>query len=64
VGILFTLTDGFTNLDKLVSPTAKKEVKKKLKELQHTLSTPSRSSGGSLKYVGSGNAPTSKSIFD
>ena len=64
VGILFTLTDGFTNLDKLVTPTAKKEVKKKLKELQHTLSTPSRNQGGSLKYVSSGSAPASKSIFD
>ena len=38
VGLLFTLTDGFTNLDKLVAPTAKKEVKKKLKELEQLLS--------------------------
>ena len=63
VGILFTLTDGFTNLDKLVAPTAKKEVKKKLKELEHTLSGNAKT-GGSMKYVGTGDAPQSKSIFD
>lgn len=67
VGILFTLTDGFTNLDKLVVPTAKKEVKKKLKELEHTLRNPTIKAGdGPLKYVGSGGSSpsTSKSFFD
>ena len=64
VGLLFTLTDGFTNLDKLVAPTAKKEVKKKLKELEHTLNNTARNEGGSLKYVSSGNPTASKSIFD
>ena len=64
IGLLFTLTDGFTNLDKLVAPTAKKEVKKKLKELEHTLTNNNKNDGGSLKYVGIGNPPSSKSIFD
>ena len=64
VGLLFTLTDGFTNLDKLVSPSAKKEVKKKLKELEHTLNNTARNDNGTLKFVGSGNAPTGKSVFD
>ena len=64
VGLLFTLTDGFTNFDKLVEPTAKKEVKKKLKELEHTLSNTTKNEGGSLKYVSSGNNQVSKSIFD
>ena len=64
VGLLFTLTDGFTNLDKLVSPSAKKEVKKKLKELEHTLNNTARNDNGTLKLVGSGNAPTGKSVFD
>ena len=64
VGILFTLTDGFTNLDKLVAPTAKKEVKKKLKELEHTLSNTTRTEGGSLRYVGSSTPKQSRSIFD
>lgn len=64
VGILFTLTDGFTNLDKLVAPTAKKEVKSKLKELQHTLSNTARSDGGNMTFVGTGNKSAGMSIFD
>lgn len=64
VGLLFTLTDGFTNLDKLVSPSAKKQVKKKLQELEHTLNNTARNSGGTLKFVGSGNETAGKSIFD
>jgi hypothetical protein len=51
-------------LDKLVTPTAKKEVKKKLKELEFTLGNTNNNNGGSLKFVSSGNAPTAKSIFD
>lgn len=64
VGMLFTLTDGFKDLSKLVQPSAKKEVKKKLKELEHTLNNTSRNSSGVLKYVGSSNSGTDKSIFD
>lgn len=64
VGLLFTLTDGFTNLDKLVSPKAKKEVKSKLKELQHTLSNTQRTNDGNLDFVGTGSGRTSKSLFD
>lgn len=64
VGLLFTLTDGFTNLDKLVSPSAKKEVKKKLKELEHTLNNTARNDSGTLKFVSSGNTSAGKSVFD
>ena len=64
VGLLFTLTEGFTNLDKLVSPSAKKEVKKKLKELEHTLNNTARNDNGTLKYVGSGSKSAGLSIFD
>lgn len=65
VGLLFTLTDGFTNLEKLVSPQAKKQVKKKLQELEHTLiNTTSRNNGGTLNFVGAGGDPKGKSIFD
>ena len=65
VGLLFTLTDGFTNLEKLVSPQAKKQVKKKLQELEHTLiNTTSRNNGGTLNFVGTGGDPKGKSIFD
>lgn len=63
VGLLFTLTDGFTNLDKLVSPSAKKEVKKKLRDLEHSLKGGTRVDGGPLKYVGAGKS-TSKSFLD
>lgn len=63
VGLFFTLTDNFTNLDKLVSPSAKKEVKKKLKELEHTLNNTARDDGGVLKFVGNGKAE-SGSIWD
>ena len=58
--MLFTLTDGFTNIDKLVQPSAKKEVKKKLKELEHTLKNTNRG-GGNLKYVG--QTPSSQGTF-
>ena len=64
VGLLFTLTDGFTNLDKLVSPKAKKEVKSKLKELQHTLSNTQRTNDGNLDFVGAGSGRKSGSLFD
>ena len=51
VGLLFTLTDGFKNLDKLVQGKVKTEVKKGLRELEHTLNNTSRSSDGNLKFV-------------
>ena len=51
VGLLFTLTDGFKNLDKLVQGKVKNEVKKGLRELEHTLNNTSRSSDGNLKFV-------------
>lgn len=65
VGLLFTLTDGFTNLEKLVAPQAKKQVKKKLQELEHTLiNTTSRNTDGTLKMVGYSNNSDKKSFFD
>ena len=51
VGLLFTLTDGFKNLDKLVQGKVKTEVKKGLRELEHTLNNTSRSSDGNLRFV-------------
>ena len=51
VGLLFTLTDGFKNLDKLVQGKVKTEVKKGLRELEHTLNNTSRTSDGNLKFV-------------
>lgn len=51
LGVLFTLTDGFTNLDKLVKPTAKKQVRKSLRELEHTINTTRRNADGSLNFM-------------
>lgn len=61
VGYLYTLTKGFTDIESLVKPQTKKEVKSKLRELEHTLNNTLRNSDGSLKYQS--NEP-SGSIFD
>ena len=51
IGLLFTLTEGFKNLDNLVKNKVRKEVKKGLRELEHTLNNTSRTSDGNLKFV-------------
>lgn len=51
IGLLFTLTDGFKNLDGLVKGKVRKEVKRGLRELEHTLNNTSRTSDGNLKFV-------------
>lgn len=51
IGLLFTLTNGFKNLDGLVKTKVRKEVKKGLRELENTLSNISRDSDGNLKFV-------------
>lgn len=50
IGIIFTLTDGFKNLDGLVRGKVSKEVKKGLKELENTLNNTTRTLDGSLNY--------------
>lgn len=51
IGLLFTLTDGFKNLDGLVKGKVKKEVKKGLRQLEATLNNTARTSDGNLRYV-------------
>ncbi len=51
LGLLFTLTDGFKSLDKLVKGKVTKEVKKGLKELENTLNNTARTSDGNLKFI-------------
>lgn len=51
IGLLFTLTDGFKNLDGLVKGKVKEEVKKGLRELEYTLNNTARTSDGNLKFV-------------
>lgn len=61
VGLVYVLTDGFKKLDGLVQGKVKKEVKKGLRELEHTLNGTSRN-GGNLRFVsGVGGDPDSKS---
>lgn len=50
-GLLFTLTDGFKNIDKLVKSKVNKEVKEKYKELEHTINSTARTSSGTLKFA-------------
>ena len=51
VGLLYTLTDGFKNLDSLVNSKVKKETKKGMRELENTINNTSRYSDGNLKFV-------------
>lgn len=52
LGIIYTLTDGFKNLEGLVKSKVNKEVKKGLRELEHTINNTARTSDGNLKFVG------------
>lgn len=51
VGFFYTMTDGFKNLDNLVKDKVKKERKKGLSELEHTLNNTARTPGGSLNFA-------------
>lgn len=52
LSVLFTMTDGFKNIDGLVKGKVKKEVKQSLRELEHKLSSTARNSTGNPRYVG------------
>ena len=51
LGLLYTLTDGFKNIDSLVNKEVRKKVSKGIRELEHTLSGTQRDSGGNLKFA-------------
>ena len=51
VSLIFTLTDGFKNLDGLVKGKVKKEVKKGIRELENVLNNTARTSDGNLRFV-------------
>jgi hypothetical protein len=55
LSILFTMTDGFTNIDKLVQKKVNKEVKNSIRNLEHTLRTSNRQSGN-LQFMGGGDS--------
>ena len=52
LSVLFTMTDGFKNIDGLVKGKVKKEVKQSLRELEHKLSSTARNSTGNPRYIG------------
>lgn len=52
LSVLFTITDGFKNIDGLVKGKVKKEIKQSLRELEHKLSSTTRNSSGNPRYVG------------
>lgn len=52
LSVLFTMTDGFKNIDGLVKGKVKKEVRQSLRELEHKLSSTARNSSGNPRYVG------------
>lgn len=64
VGLLFTLTNGFKNLDSLVKTKVRKEVKKGIRELENTLNNTSRSSDGNLRYINGFQEEESNSFLD
>ena len=51
VSLIFTLTDGFKDLDGLVKGKVRREVKKGLRELENTLNNTVRTSDGSLRFA-------------
>lgn len=60
VGLLYALTDGFKNVDKLVNQKAKKEINKGIRSLEATLNNTARNYDGSLKFISSvGDDPES-----
>ena len=50
-GLMYTLTNGFKDFDGFVKGKVKKEVRKGLKELEHTLNNTSRDQNGNLRMV-------------
>lgn len=51
LGYLFTVTDGFKNLDNLLNSKVKEEAKKGVKNLEKVINSTSRNNDGSFKFV-------------
>lgn len=62
LGLIYTLTDGFKNLNGLLQGKVKKEVKNSLRDLEFKLNTTARNDDGSLKFI-SGTGGDDESIF-
>lgn len=58
LSLIYTLTNGFKDLNSLVKGKVRKEVKRGFRELENTLNNTARTSDGNLKYA-SGSDPES-----
>ena len=64
IGLLFVLTDGFKNINKLVNDKVKKETKKSLSNLEHTLkSSGSNLNKGNLSFANNSGDTDPESLF-
>lgn len=63
LGILFTLTDGFKNLNKLVNSTVRKRVNKEISDIESVLRNPSNNESN-LKMVANTGSERSRFTFD
>lgn len=64
IGLLYVLTDEFKNIDRLVTDKVKKETRKNLRSLEHTLKGGNNDfSGGSLSLANDGGNIDPESIF-
>lgn len=63
VGLLFVLTDGFKNIDNLVKDKVKKETKKSLRNLEHTLSSRGTLNTGNLTFANNSGDTDPESLF-
>ena len=59
VGVLFTLTDGFKSLDKLINSRVKKGIKKSLRDLEDKISNTARDADGNLRFSAGVDDPES-----
>ena len=52
LSVIFTLTDGFKDMNKLIKGAAQRESRKSLKEMEHVLATSKMFSDGNLELMG------------
>lgn len=64
IGLLFVLTDGFKNINRLVNDKVKKETKKSLRSLERTLSGRGNNlNGGNLSFANNSGDTDPESLF-
>lgn len=64
IGLLFVLTDGFKDINRLVNDKVKKETKKSLRNLEHTLSSRGNNlGGGNLSFANNSGDNDPESLF-